>query len=517
MLEDIENKFLEDEIFGNKEQVIHHYESDTVQDDADGIENIYDTAHKIEISITDIVCDSKGLEELTKDVAEDIPDFSQYKYNNFKITEKNDSINDLEEKGGAIVLNTDGEIMLRVSQDAEFKIVTEEKTSKVISNLLRRPTIVGRGTKDRPSDIPISDLMLISGVTFEPHIMAEFYKDGNTFKHNKFKPNELMMLDKNTAYKKPVTILKLIAHLVNYHEYRFHYVINWLAYMFVYLTKSQVAVVLRGLQGSGKGIFFNYIIALLFSKDYCFTVGNKTLKSQFLGSVFENRLFMNINEMSHDLKSNKELKNSLKELVTDPEFAGEKKYENITKPIKLNAQILITSNEAYILEIEPEDRRFTVLSTGGNIANEDCNFFGFGDFKVFKKQIESELIDFALYLKNYPIDMKLANKALDTTEKRALIKGTNDRFKLFINVLVNKDIRSLEQLKATDTIVYANIVSGFKKGRIYQKDILALYTALNPNDHTMSTHGLLDKLEIYEPTKFSRELRKKSGDWYFSL
>ena len=33
--------------------------------------------------------------------------------------------------------------------------------------------------------------------------------------------------------------------------------------------------------------------------------------------------------MSHDLKSNKENKNSVKELITEPEFAGEKKYENI--------------------------------------------------------------------------------------------------------------------------------------------------------------------------------------------
>lgn len=242
-MEDIENKFLEDEIFGNKEQVIKNFESDTVQDEIDDINNIYDNDQKIGISLTDIICDSKGLHELTKDVAEDIPDFSQYKFNNFKITENNDCINELEEKGGAIVLNTDGEIMLRVSQDADFKVVTEEKASKVITNLLGKLTIVGRGTKDRPPDIEIPDLMLTSGVEFKTGVKAEFYKDGNTYKQNKFKPSELMVLDKNTPYRKPVTILKLIAHLVNYHEYRFHYIVNWLAYMFVFLTKSQVSVV----------------------------------------------------------------------------------------------------------------------------------------------------------------------------------------------------------------------------------------------------------------------------------
>lgn len=99
--------------------------------------------------------------------------------------------------------------------------------------------------------------------------------------------------------------------------------------MFVFLSKSQVAIVLRGVQGSGKGVFFN-LISSLFGKECCFTVGNKTLKSQFLGSVFEFKLFININEMSHDIKSNKENKNSLKELVTDPEFAGEKRNMKIS-------------------------------------------------------------------------------------------------------------------------------------------------------------------------------------------
>ena len=82
-----------------------------------------------------------------------------------------------------------------------------------------------------------------------------------------------------------------------------------------------------------------------------------------------------------------------------------------SKHISLFAAILITSNEVYILEVEAEDRRFTIFSTAGNISSDDCNFFGFSDFRVFKKQIQSELRDFALFLKNYPIDVKLANKA----------------------------------------------------------------------------------------------------------
>lgn len=510
-MKNFDNKFIENQIFGDTIRNIISREDLKESDDS------FEVNDNIEITNTNIVCNGKGFKNILQEkVDNENPDFSTYLFNNFKIIDNNEILNELEDKGLAIVLTSEGELSLRISIDAEFKSVTEEKASKVVSNILGKPVMIGKGTKNRPPDIQIKDLMLVSESTFEPTIMSEFYKDGNTYKHNKFKPSKYLMARKNRPYKKPTTIMKLIAHLVNYDEKRFHYIMNWLSYMFISLTKAQVAVVLRGVQGSGKGIFF-LIISMLFGKEFCFTVGNKTLKSQFLGSVFENKLFININEMSHDIKSNKENKNSLKELVTDSEFAGEKKYENISKPIKLAAQILITSNEAYILEIEPEDRRYTVLSTAGNISSDECNFFGFGDFKVFKKQIESELMDFAIYLKNYPLDTKLANKALNTPEKKALIKGTNDRFKLFVNILLNKDISSLEALKANDSLVYSNIISGFKKNRVYQKDIFPAYSILNPNDLNMSTQSLLDKLEIYEPNKFSRELRKKSGDLYFNL
>ena len=514
-MENRENKFLEDQIFGKEEQSDEYLEGDTVQNETNNSDQC-ESKEKIGISLTDIVCDGgKGLVELIKNSQHDEPDFSNYEVNNARVTD-NEYLIKLENANGALIMLDDGELMLRTSPSADFKKVTEEKASRVISLLIGEPVIVGKGTKERAPDIHYSDLILVSEIVFESHIMFEFYKDGNTFKMNKFKPSEYLMLDKNTPYKKPTYNLKLIAHLVDYDVKRFHYFMNWLAYMFVFLNKSQVAIVLRGVQGSGKGVFFS-IVSLLFSKEYCFTVGNKTLKSQFLGSVFEHKFFINLNEMSHDIKSNKENKNSLKELVTDSEFAGEKKYENISKPIKLNAQIFITSNEAYILEIEPEDRRYTVFSTAGNISSDECDFFGFGNFKVFKKQLEDELQDFALYLKNYPIDINLANKALNTPEKKALVKGTNDRFKLFISALLTQDRGYLEPLEATDSVAYANIVSGYKKRRIYQRDMLAAFKAVNHSDFSMSTQALLDKLEIYEPTKFSRALRRKSGDYYFNL
>lgn len=522
-MNNIKNSFLEDEIFGTSSDSINTLEVQNYQDEIEGdieddfIDNTQDK--KSQIISTNIICDGKGFKELIESQQNGIdstpPDFSKYIFDNWRISE-NEFLIKLEDAGGALILFDDGELLLRSSSLSEFKKVTAERASIVVNKLTGEHVVVGKGSKDRPAEIPYSDLMLVSEIEMNLTAMAEFNKNCNTYKMNVFTPNELLMLDKNTPYRKPRFIMMLILHLANYNIKRFYYIINWLAKMFVSLNKAMTALVLRGSQGSGKSKLVE-IISILFGKRYCFTVGNKTLKSQFLGSVFENKLFININEMSHDLKSNKENKNSVKELITEPEFAGEKKYENISKPIKLFAQIIITSNEVYVLEVEPEDRRFTIFTTAGNISNEECNFFGFGDFKSFWNQVMSEIQDFALYLKNYPIDLNMANKPMDTAEKRALIKGTNDRFKLFISNLLNKNFDVFEAVKVTDPITHSNLITGLKKGRIYQKDLLPTFIAMNPSEFNMSTYGLLDKLEIYEPTKFSRDLRKKSGDWYFEL
>lgn len=505
---------IEDEIFGTSSDSINTLYQNEIE------ENFGDDTKdkKSQVISTNIICDGSGFKELIENQQKEIeplPDFSKYIFNNWRISE-NEFLIKLEKAGGGLILSDDGELLLRSSTTSEFKKVTSEKASIVISNLIGEFVIVGRGSKDRPADIPYSDLMMVSKVEMSLTHMAEFYEDGNTYKMNVFKPNELLMLDKYSPYKKSCFILMMILHLANYNLKRFHYIINWIANMFVSLNKATTALVLRGSQGSGKSKLVE-ILSILFGKKYCFTVGNKTLKSQFLGSVFEYKLIVNINEMSHDMKSNKENKNSVKELITESEFAGEKKYENITEPIQLFAQIIITSNEVYVLEVEPDDRRYTIFTTGGNISSEECNFFGFGNFKSFWNQIKSEIQDFALYLKNYPIDVNMVNKPMNTPEKRALIKGTNDRFKLFVTALLNKDLAFFDLLRESNFYVYANLMSAFKKNRVYQKDLLPAFITINPTEFNMSAYALINKMEIYEPTKFARESMQKSGDNYFNL
>ena len=61
-------------------------------------------------------------------------------------------------------------------------------------------------------------------------------------------------------HQEPKAILALIKHLVNDDEEYYQYFVNWLAFFYQGLKKSQVSIVLRGNQGAGKGIFYNEVI-----------------------------------------------------------------------------------------------------------------------------------------------------------------------------------------------------------------------------------------------------------------
>ncbi|MDN5053951.1 primase-helicase family protein [Aliarcobacter butzleri] len=269
------------------------------------------------------------------------------------------------------------------------------------------------------------DLKLVTEDIFDPFSKEEFIEIGNgTYHLNRFKPSVYMLLGYELKQKlifnlENSVIYRLILHLVNYDIKRANWIINWLAYFFQELKKSQVALVLLGVQGAGKGIFFNEVIKPLFGEDFVKTINDKSLNTNYKGSLVENTLFFNLDEISAK-NSSSSVKNFLKALVTNASITAEKKFKNLEKETPIYGQILITSNELYALEIEPSDRRFTVFSTSDNLSH--CNFLGYGNYEALSTSIKNELESFAIYLKNYSIDEKMANTASNTTEKDNLIQ-----------------------------------------------------------------------------------------------
>ena len=440
-------------------------------------------------------------------------DFSKYKFNNWKIKDDNETLNQIFSKGGGIWLNCNGEICYRLNENDSVKIQPHSKANIVFTSILNREIKLISGTKEHQADIKANDLKMISSDKFNPHKLEEFYQENHLHYRNTFKPTKYLQI-KAGEHQEPKAILALIKHLVNDDEEYYQYFVNWLAFFYQGLKKSQVSIVLRGNQGAGKGIFYNEVIKKIFGSDYCIQVNDKTLNTNFLGGIVEGRLFFNLDEISHNVAGNKNIKNFLKALVTNDSITAEKKHQNIEGETKIFGQVLITSNEPYIIEVETSDRRFSIFSTGDNLKK--CNYLGFETYDNFSKQIKEELEDFCKYLKSYKVNVSLANKALDTAEKRALINSTNDKFKLFTNAIKNKDINFFNELEEENIHLYNCLVSDFTNDRIQKENLTKYFNALFEED--IKSNTLNGKLKAIEPILFGDDnIIKSNGNRYFKI
>ena len=437
-------------------------------------------------------------------------DFSKYKFNNWLLKNEINTLNQIFSNGGGIWLNCNGEICYRLQEGGVVHTQPHSKANIVFTNYLKREIKLINGTKEHQSDIKADDLMMVSNNTFNPHKLEEFYQDNHLYYRNTFKPGKYLQMTAG-EHKEPKAILSLMKHLVNENEEYYHYFVNWLAYFFQGLKKSHVSIVLRGNQGAGKGIFFNEVIKRIFGSDYCIQVNDKALNTNFLGGIVEGRLFFNLDEISHNVAGNKNIKSFLKALVSNDSITAEKKHQNLEGETKLFGQVLITSNEPYIIEVETSDRRFSIFSTGDDLKK--CNSLGFNNPDNLVSQINKELEDFCKYLKSYKVNVSLANKALDTAEKRALVNSTNDKFKLFVNAIKKKDINFFSELEDEKPHLYNILIEDFQKGRIQKENMTKYFNELF--DEEVKSKTLNGKLRIIEPILFGDDNISKSGNYRY--
>ncbi|WP_418179970.1 primase-helicase family protein [Aliarcobacter lanthieri] len=453
-------------------------------------------------------------------------------HNNWLKNKGNVALSILDENGISIYLGKKGDINIKLSNDKNYE---STKDFKSLENIFKNITgedidlsafykkekvlTIENGLEEKLKISP-EDLKLVTEDIFDPFSKEEFISQNNgTYKLNKFKPSAYMLVDSelNKELKfnlEHSAIAKLIFHLVNCNNYKRDWIINWLAYFFQRLKKSQVALVLLGVQGAGKGIFFNEIIKPLFGEEFVKTINDKSLNTNYKGSLVENTLFFNLDEISAKNSSSSSIKNFLKALVTNETITAEKKFKNLEKETPIYGQILITSNELYALEIEPSDRRFTVFSTGINLAY--CNFLGFGSYEALSTSIKNELEHFAIYLKNYTVDEKIANTALNTIEKDDLIRqyqiANYKPIKLtklqtnvieFVEAIRSRNWKFFNIIVDEDKLQLKNEIFSDLQHNVFRVDnLLPAFKALYGNRSFSTNSELLRELQKYNLSLF---------------
>lgn len=448
----------------------------------------------------------------------------------------------LEEKGGTIFLMSDGKICYRLSPNEQYKFTKDSKGLEIVlSNFLGTDVDLSVFIKSKSKNeklvdefenefkIKPEDLIMVSDTTFNPNNKEEFIKQENgTYLRNKFTLSKYLQMNGdeidnvNFKFEKSKTFYFLL-HLLNHDYKRVQWVINWLAYFFQGLKKSQVALVLVGIEGTGKGVFVENIIKHLFGEAFVKTINDKSLNTKYLGGLVEDVIFFYFDEISSQRSLIDSIRNFLKAIITNLSITAEKKHKTLEKETPLYGQVIFSTNEYDALEISDNDRRYTVFSTGETLAS--VNFLDLDSFEALAEALTSELEIFACYLKVYPVDVQMANTALSTPEKDEMIcqyamkqkvkaikqqkvlepKLTKLQKNLdeFVYYIRNKEIGFFESIRFENDELFQSIHNDFYNKVFRVDNLLPVYKALYGNSSVKTNSELLRELQNIDFNLFS--------------
>lgn len=289
--------------------------------------------------------------------------------------------------------------------------------------------------KNKKYKLSTHQLKYIHGERYRPNNPNKYIIEDGIEYLNTAVPTSFMKLD-GKPEKEPKAILDLLFNLLGFDQAFFEYFLNWIACNFALAKRPLTAVIIFGLEGTGKGILY-HIMEKLYGEENCSQLNAESFKSDFkLAPCVEKKRFINCDEITLSIHRNKE-----------PFFKGYLGNPTIKlgKTIETHGQMLFTANYFTVFKINDGDRRYSCKESGFKL--EENNFLGFGSYKALEAKIDSELADFAKYLKSLNIDVALADEPIDTPEKRLIIGLSKSYLKDFHNAIVSLNIDYFSRLR----------------------------------------------------------------------
>ena len=218
----------------------------------------------------------------------------------------------------------------------------------------------------------------------------------------------------------------LIESITGNDEKCFDHFINWLACIFQTRKKTRTAWVFQGVEGTGKGLFFNHIIAPLFGHHYCCEKMIRNLVDTFNGWL-EQCLFLLIDESRIERSvKNEQIPDMLKSWITEPKISIRKMRANQYEPPNFTNFIFATNN-ADALEIGATDRRYNVCPEQQNAVQVPIDI---------EERLKKEIIPFAEFLWSYPINEELSHIALNNLAKTTMHESKLSDFAFFVRRII---------------------------------------------------------------------------------
>jgi hypothetical protein len=181
----------------------------------------------------------------------------------------------------------------------------------------------------------------------------------------------------------PKPIFGFLNHLTNYEADSMQYLMEWLATAVTPGKRNITTLVLISTPGVGKGVFFDSIITPLFGEHNVRLVrGEDALGGRFNASLHERQVVMfdesNLKDPSA-INRFKALANSTLEI----EQKGKDTFQS-----KNWLNTILASNSLDSIEIETNDRRYSVLQTANQTLEKMVVTDGYGTVTELKRQLE---------------------------------------------------------------------------------------------------------------------------------
>lgn len=148
----------------------------------------------------------------------------------------------------------------------------------------------------------------------------------------------------------------------------YNYVIRWMAHLVQRpLEKTNKAIVLKGVQGTGKSIIVHTLSKIL-GKDYFAQPTNHEQIFGTFNAVLENKILVFADELSWG--GSKKDAGIFKKLITEPIFYSNRKFAPL-RELNNVSNWVISSNEDWVVPTGVRERRFMVLNVRDDMLNFD--------------------------------------------------------------------------------------------------------------------------------------------------
>jgi hypothetical protein len=208
----------------------------------------------------------------------------------------------------------------------------------------------------RPGDDPNKTLKIYHGLATEPYLKAD-------------DPEYLA----NISYGMLNDFEKLIKeYICDGREDQIELLLDWLAFIVKYPgIKTTVAMILRGLEGTGKSTLANIMTALIGDLYAKANIPIEQAAGQFTGMI-EGLIFAGINEPTdreNTKATMKDYTDAMKELITEAEKAINKKGINAYNA-EIPCNIMITTNNFHIIKSSIAGRRYHYFDTSAKSISD---------------------------------------------------------------------------------------------------------------------------------------------------